>query len=98
MNLANILPEIDAQQARRFAKLTGTALSIAREGIRRHLAACEAYDCRPDAAAIREVIDDAQNGKRIWLDIDPGEPVEESRGRSSTIEGGHLLSFGHFRR
>jgi hypothetical protein len=60
------IEKLDHTQAQRFGKLTGTALEIATEGIIRHLAACDRQDVWPDKAAIREIIDDALNGRRIY--------------------------------
>jgi hypothetical protein len=62
------ITKVDLTQARRFGRLTGTALEIATEGIIRHLAACDRQDVWPDRLAIREIIDDALNGKRIYAE------------------------------
>jgi hypothetical protein len=55
-------------QARRFSKLAGPPLEIATEGIIRHFAACDRMDVNPDISAIREIIDDALNGRRIYAE------------------------------
>ena len=60
------LMRIDHIQARRYSKLTGLALEIATEGIIRHLKACDRMDVNPETSAVREIIDDALNG-REWL-------------------------------
>ena len=62
------LQVIDHIQARRYSKLTGTALDIATEGILRHLRACDRMDVNPDVAAVREIIDDALNGRRVFAE------------------------------
>ena len=62
------LQAIDHIQARRFAKLSGAALDIATEGILRHLRACDRMDVNPDVAAVREIIDDALNGRRVFAE------------------------------
>ena len=62
------LKVIDHIQARRYSKLTGTALDIATEGILRHLKACDRMDVNPDVAAVREIIDDALNGRRVFAE------------------------------
>jgi hypothetical protein len=62
------ITKVDLTQASRFGRLTGTALEIATEGIIRHLAACDRQDVWPDKSAIREIIDDALNGKRIYAE------------------------------
>jgi hypothetical protein len=60
--------QIDHIQARRFGKLSGDALEIATEGIIRHLRACARMDVNPDASAVREIIDDALNGRRVFAE------------------------------
>src|ERR671918_1881164 len=62
------LLRIDHIQARRFSKLSGTALDIATEGIIRHLRACDRMDVNPDTSAVREIIDDALNGRRVFAE------------------------------
>jgi hypothetical protein len=59
---------IDHIQARRFSKLTGTTLDIATEGIIRHLKACDRMDVNPETSAVREIIDDALNGRRVFAE------------------------------
>ncbi|HEX8000333.1 MAG TPA: hypothetical protein VF528_18260 [Pyrinomonadaceae bacterium] len=59
---------IDHIQARRYSKLTGVALDIATEGIMRHLRACDRMDVNPDTSAVREIIDDALNGRRVFAE------------------------------
>ncbi len=60
--------QIDHIQARRFAKLGGATMEIATEGIIRHLKACQRMDVNPDASAVREIIDDALNGRRVFAE------------------------------
>ena len=60
--------QIDHIQARRFAKLSGAPMEIATEGIIRHLKACQKMDVNPDASAVREIIDDALNGRRVFAE------------------------------
>jgi hypothetical protein len=62
------LKKIDHIQARRFSKLNGTVLNIATEGIMRHLRACDRMDVNPDISAVREIIDDALNGRRVYAE------------------------------
>lgn len=62
------LMKIDHIQARRFSKLTGPSLEIATEGIMRHLRACDRMDVNPDTSAVREIIDDALNGRRVFAE------------------------------
>lgn len=62
------LQMIDHIQARRYSKLSGATLDIATEGILRHLRACDRMDVNPDVAAVREIIDDALNGRRVFAE------------------------------
>lgn len=68
MTLQDRVLQIDHIQARRFSKLTGDAIEIAAEGIIRHLRACARMDVNPDASAVREIIDDALNGRRVFAE------------------------------
>lgn len=68
LTLQDRVMQIDFIQARRFAKLTGTARDIASEGIIRHLRACSRMDVQPDSSAIREIIDDAFQGRRVFAE------------------------------
>jgi hypothetical protein len=66
------LKKIDHIQARRFSKLSGTSLDIATEGIMRHLRACDRMDVNPDISAVREIIDDALNGRKVFAETTDG--------------------------
>jgi hypothetical protein len=68
MTLQDRILQIDHIQARRFSKLNGATLEIATEGIIRHLRACARMDVNPDASAVREIIDDALNGRRVFAE------------------------------
>lgn len=68
VSLQERILQIDHIQARRFAKLNGATLEIATEGIIRHLRACARMDVNPDASAVREIIDDALNGRRVFAE------------------------------
>lgn len=68
MTLQDRILQIDHIQARRFSKLNGPTLEIATEGIIRHLRACAKMDVNPDASAVREIIDDAMNGRRVFAE------------------------------
>jgi len=69
MTLQDRILQIDHIQARRFSKLAGDSLEIASEGIVRHLRACARMDVNPDASAVREIIDDALNGRRVFAEV-----------------------------
>ncbi|HRH45000.1 MAG TPA: hypothetical protein PKY82_25410 [Pyrinomonadaceae bacterium] len=66
MTLKERIKEIDPLQARRFEKLSGTSLEIATEGIIRHLRACRRMNVSGDPAAVREILDDALKGQRVF--------------------------------
>lgn len=68
MTIQDRLLQIDHIQARRFSKLSDEAAAIATEGIIRHLRACAKMDVNPDASAVREIIDDALNGRRVFAE------------------------------
>lgn len=68
MTLQDRILQIDHIQARRFTKLAGDSIEIATEGIIRHLRACARMDVNPDASAVREIIDDALNGRRVFAE------------------------------
>jgi len=68
MTLQDRILQIDHIQARRFTKLTGDTIEIATQGIIRHLRACARMDVNPDASAVREIIDDALNGRRVFAE------------------------------
>lgn len=68
ITLQDRILQIDHIQARRFSKLTGDTIDIASEGIIRHLRACAKMDVNPDASAVREIIDDALNGRRVFAE------------------------------
>jgi hypothetical protein len=59
---------IDHIQARRYSKLGGVTREIATQGILRHLRACDRMDVNPDTSAVREIIDDALNGRRVFAE------------------------------
>ncbi len=68
MTLQDRILQIDHIQARRFSKLPEDSVEIAAEGIIRHLRACARMEVNPDASAVREIIDDALNGRRVFAE------------------------------
>ena len=68
MTLQDRILQIDHIQARRFSKLASDTMEIAAEGIIRHLRACARMEVNPDASAVREIIDDAINGRRVFAE------------------------------
>jgi hypothetical protein len=68
MTLQDRILQIDHIQARRYSKLTGDTMEIATQGIIRHLRACARMEVNPDASAVREIIDDALNGRRVFAE------------------------------
>jgi len=72
ITLQDRILQIDHIQARRFTKLSGDSIDIATQGIIRHLRACARMDVNPDASAVREIIDDALNGRRVFAETANG--------------------------
>jgi hypothetical protein len=68
MTLQDRILQIDHIQARRYSKLTDDAMEIATQGIIRHLRACARMEVNPDASAVREIIADALNGRRVFAE------------------------------
>ena len=68
MTLQDRILQIDHIQARRYSKLMDDAMEIATQGIIRHLRACARMEVNPDASAVREIIDDALNGRRVFAE------------------------------
>jgi hypothetical protein len=66
-DIESYLESIDRVQARRYAQLSGQALEIANDGLRRHLRACDRMEIHPDSSAIREIIDYALSGRQIVI-------------------------------
>lgn len=66
MTIAERIAHTDRIQARRYSRLSGLALDIATRGIARHFAACDRYGIEPDTSAIREIIDDAWEGRAVF--------------------------------
>lgn len=65
-NMYSKLLELDRSQARRFARLTFNQQTIAVEGIIEHLRASKHNGSNPDILAIKEIIDGAQIGQRVF--------------------------------
>lgn len=63
-----LLCKTDLLQARRFCRLEDSAKEIAERGIIRHLKACSKMDVLPDAACLREIIDDAAAGRSVYAE------------------------------
>ncbi len=78
MTLADRILQIDYIQARRYLKLTGESAEIATEGIIRHLRACARNGNSPDASAIREIIDDALSGRRVFAETESDTTIIDS--------------------
>jgi len=70
-NLTDTIMEISPILGRRYGRLTGLAVVLAATGIERHLLACKRYGVEPDADAIREIIDDAQNERAVYAERTP---------------------------
>lgn len=70
LTLKERIYQIDPIQARKFEKLSGAALEIASEGIIRHLKACARMEVLPEPSSLREIIEDANMGRRIFAETD----------------------------
>lgn len=68
LTLQDRINMVDFAQGRRFRLLRGEAREIAIEGITRHFRACALVGCSPDRVALREIIDDAINGRRVFAE------------------------------
>ncbi len=68
-----MIDSIDSAQGRRFRLLRGEAKQIAIDGITRHFKACAKVGCSPDKGTLREVIDDAINGRRVFDELENDE-------------------------
>lgn len=66
MTLTDRIMSLDAREGRRYSRLTDTALSIATAGILRHFAACERTGVEPDGGVVREIIEDALEGRAVY--------------------------------
>lgn len=53
-------------QARRYGRLPDRVRAIALPGIARHFDACDRAGVDPDVAAVREIIDDAWDGRAVY--------------------------------
>lgn len=60
------LQSLDQVQAGRYARLSGEALEIAHDGLRRYFRGCDRMEVAADGSAIREIIDDALTGRRVF--------------------------------
>ena len=83
---------IDRIQGRRFDRLTGEALAIASAGVIRHLRSCERMEVRPDVSAIREIIDDALKGRKIWEEPDKESQPPKPRQREGAARAALLAA------
>lgn len=70
MNLEDRIGSIDPIQARRYGRLFPAARAIAQAGIIRHFDACDRHGVEPDRSAIREIIDDALEGRAVYAETD----------------------------
>lgn len=86
LTLHDRILQVDHIQARRFSKLEGDAKEIAIQGIVRHIRACARMEIKPDASAIREIIDDALNGRRVFAESND-DTAEVSRTHSHLGNG-----------
>lgn len=69
MTLTDRIAEVCPIQSRRYTRLAELARIIARDGIIRHFDACDRFGVEPDKSAIREIIDDAREGRAVYAEI-----------------------------
>lgn len=77
MTLTDRIAELCPIQARRYERTSGRVREIATAGIVRHFDACDRNGVEPGKDAIREIIDDAWNGRAVWEEI--GKPLMRRR-------------------
>lgn len=73
----DLLEGIGETQVERFKKLSGEARRLAVYGIERHHRACHRIGAMPNTLAVREIIDDALNGKSLADQMDHAAPPAE---------------------
>lgn len=71
MTLQDRIAEIDPIEGRRFARMFGKAREIAAAGIIRHLDACDRNGVEPDHLALREIMEDAWQGRAVYKENVP---------------------------
>lgn len=79
MTLLDRIRDLDPIQARRYERTSGRVREIAMAGIRRHFDACDRNGVEPDTSAVREIIDDAWNGRAVYAEMD--QPIRKMRER-----------------
>lgn len=70
MTLIERIATVDSFMARKFSRLNDQARMLAAEGIRRFIDACDRHGVEPDSCALREIIEDAEDGRQIWKETD----------------------------
>lgn len=68
MTLTDRIADLCPIQARRYGRLSGTSLAIATVGIQRHFDACDRTGVEPDVGAVREIIEDALEGRAVYTE------------------------------
>lgn len=76
IDFSQTIENIDKRYVNRYQHLNESQKAIANAGILRHLRACRRVGCSPDANAIREIIEDAIVGKRVYDIINDDESYE----------------------
>lgn len=71
MTLTERIATLEPATARHYARLEGVVRDIATEGITRHFDACDRHGIEPDRLAVREIIEDALNGRAVYKENVP---------------------------
>lgn len=65
-DLCEYIYSLDKKQGRKFKRLEGDALETSRVGIIRHLMSCLNMSVKPDPQAMKEIMEDASNGRAVF--------------------------------
>jgi hypothetical protein len=85
-------------RAARYKALSPANRVIADRVLGMRLAACGRLGVSLDDCAVREIIEDSEQGRDVAADIEPGDAQPEDFGRSSTLAGGSLRGYQHYAR
>src|SRR5260370_10733205 len=67
-NLEQRIAEIEPSSLVKYKKLEGRAKRIATDGLLRHIMACDTHGVRVEIAAIREILNDAEDGRSVFAE------------------------------
>ena len=87
MTLTERIATVDTFMARKFERLDPHTQHLAAEGIIRLLNACDRVGTAPDACSLREIIEDALDGRQVWKEADCVPQRRVTRARTPVGEG-----------